>query len=64
LVVNTGHGQTRKMAKDDTKRYSRSELGAMKARAEVRAMPAGALEIELNKAFWDKAQIVETRRAL
>ncbi|MGO9006128.1 MAG: BrnA antitoxin family protein [Beijerinckiaceae bacterium] len=33
----------------------------MKASGEVRATPADAPEIELDKAFWDKARIVETR---
>ena len=49
------------MARDDTKRYSRSDLAAMKARGEVRATPADAPEIKLDKAFWDKARIVETK---
>ena len=33
----------------------------MKARGEVRATPATAPEIKLDKAFWEKARIVETR---
>ena len=33
----------------------------MKARGEVRATPADAPEIELDEAFWESAQIVETR---
>ena len=33
----------------------------MKERGEVHATPADAPEIELDKAFWDKARIVETR---
>jgi uncharacterized protein (DUF4415 family) len=49
------------MAKDDTKHYSRSDLAAMNAKGEVRATPADAPEIELDKAFWDKARIVEMR---
>jgi uncharacterized protein (DUF4415 family) len=49
------------MAKDDTKHYSRSELAAMKAKGEVRPTSANAPEIDLDKAFWDKAKIVETR---
>jgi uncharacterized protein (DUF4415 family) len=49
------------MASEDTKRYSRSDIAAMKARREVRATPADAPEIELGEAFWEKARIVETR---
>jgi uncharacterized protein (DUF4415 family) len=33
----------------------------MKAKSEVRATPANAPEIELDKAFWDKARVVATR---
>jgi uncharacterized protein (DUF4415 family) len=49
------------MAKDDTKQYSRAEIAAMKTRGEVRATPADAPEVELDKAFWERARIVETR---
>ena len=33
----------------------------MKAKGEVRATPADAPEIKLDKAFWKKARIVDTR---
>jgi uncharacterized protein (DUF4415 family) len=33
----------------------------MKAKGEVRPTSANAPEIDLDKAFWDKAKIVETR---
>lgn len=49
------------MARDDTKRYSRSDLAAMKAKDGVRATPADAPEIELDDAFWANARIVATR---
>ena len=45
----------------ETKRYSRGDIAAMKARHEVRATPSDAPEIELGEAFWEKARIVETR---
>jgi uncharacterized protein (DUF4415 family) len=49
------------MASDYTKQYSRGDIAAMKARGEAPATPADAPEIELDKAFWAKARIVETR---
>jgi hypothetical protein len=51
------------MASEDTKRYSRGDIAAMKARREVRATPADAPEIELGEAFWEKARVVETTPA-
>lgn len=49
------------MASDDTKRYSRDDIKAMKARGEVRATPTDAPAIELDEAFWESARVVETR---
>ncbi len=49
------------MAKEDTRRYSRSALARMKARGDLRATPSDAPEIELDEAFWERARIVETR---
>jgi uncharacterized protein (DUF4415 family) len=49
------------MASADTKTFSRDEIATMKAKGEVRETPADAPEIELDEAFWRKAQIIETR---
>ena len=49
------------MASEDTKHYSRREIAGMKAKGKVRATPADAPEIELDRAFWNRARIVDTR---
>jgi len=49
------------MARNDTRRYSRDDLRAMKIKGKVHATPADAPEIELDEAFWKRARIVEAR---
>jgi uncharacterized protein (DUF4415 family) len=49
------------MADADTKRYSRSDIAAMKAKGDVRATPADAPQLKLDEAFWERARIVESR---
>jgi hypothetical protein len=70
FVVYTWRGETRhiitawKVGEDGKRRYEAlfaQRLSRDECEGEVRATPADAPEIELDKAFWDKARIVETR---
>ena len=43
------------MASEDTKHYSRREIAGMKAKGKVRATPADAPEIELDRGFLEQS---------